>query len=155
MAASLGGKYLTISRMTSMLPNYCIKCGDAGAKKLRKTYSWHHPALYLFVFLSPIVYAIVAAPFSRKMALQISLCQRHAARRLVLLLAGSLLLLGAIPLGIALGGHAGVIAGTVGILGGLVVLVVASNTIRLIKVTDADATYTGLSEAFLERFPGK
>jgi len=148
-------KSLTISRMTSMLPNHCIRCGEDGTKKLRKTYQWHHPALYLFVFLSPLVYAIVAAPFSKKMVLQISLCKRHAARRLLLLLAGTVLLLGAIPLGIALGGNAGVIAGTVGILGGLVVLVVASNTIRPIKMTDSDATYTGLSEAFLQRFPGK
>jgi len=149
------GKSLTISRMTSMLPNYCIKCGEPGEKKLRKTYQWHHPLVYLAVFLSPLVYVLVAAQLSKKMVLQVSLCKRHAGRRLLLLLSGALLLLGAIPLGYALGGTAGVTIGIVGTLVGLIVLVVGSNTIRPIQMTDSDATYTGLSEAFLQRFSGK
>ena len=154
MPLARNGRHLVVPRAMSMLPNYCIKCGDPGAKNLRKTYSWHHPGFFLLVFLSPIVYAILAAPFCKRMALQVSLCKAHATRRLILLLSGTLLLLGSIPLGIVLGGNLGIAVGTIGTIASFVVLIVGTNLIRPVKMNETEATYTGLGEPFLKRFPG-
>jgi len=148
---SRSGNYIVVSRMTQMLPDWCIKCGKPGTKALRQTYSWHPPALYLLLFLSPIVYAIFASPFLRKMTLKVTLCPQHASRRRTLLFLATVLLLGSIPLGIALGMKYGLIPAVLGFLAGLVLLIVGKTTLRAIKVTETDATYTGLGEGFLRQ----
>jgi len=155
MAIARQGSYLVVSRATPTLPNYCVKCGEPGAKTLRKTYQWHHPAYFLLIFVCLLLYAIVGSFVSAKMPLTVSLCRRHAGRRVILLSLGVVLLLGAIPLGIVLGGGAGIATGALGFLAGLVVLVIATNTIRPIAMTDKEATYTGFGEGFLARFSGK
>jgi hypothetical protein len=156
MALSRRGSYLVVSRATPMLPNFCVKCGEPGSKTLRKTFLWHNPTYYLLILLcSPLIYAIVAQIVGRKMPLGISLCKRHASRRFFLILLGSILLLGSIPIGIFLGANPGITIGIVGTLAGLVVLVVATNTIRPIKMTDSEATFAGVGEAFLSRVAGK
>jgi len=152
---SRSGNYLVISRSTLNLPNFCITCAEPGVKTVRKTYQWHHPLFFLLVFPIPILYAIIAAPFSKKMSLGISLCKRHAGRRLALQIVGTILLLGSIPLGVFVGGGAGLAIGVFGFLGAIVLLIVGANTIRPVKMTDSEATYTGLGESFLQRFSGK
>ncbi len=145
------GSYLVVSRMTQTLPDWCIKCGEPGTKALRQTYSWHPPALYLLIFLSPCVYAIFASPFLRKMTMKVSLCPRHASRRRILLILATVLLLGSIPLSYVLWNPFGPIPGVLGILAGLVLLIVGKTTIRAIKVTETEVTYTGLGEGFLRQ----
>ena len=151
MAMSRQGNYLVVSRSTQTLPNWCVKCGEPGTKTLRQTYSWHHPALYLLVFLTPIVYAILASPFLRKMTMKVALCPRHASRRLALLVGASLLLLGSIPLGIALGMKHGLIPAVIGILAGLVLLIVGKSSLRAVKFTETEVTFTGVGEGFLHQ----
>ena len=145
------GNYLVLARSTQMLPNWCVKCGEPGTKTLRQTFSWHHPALYLLVFLTPIGYAILASPFVRKMTMKVALCPRHASRRLALLVLAALLLLGSIPLGIALGMRYGLIPAVLGTLAGLVLLIVGKASLRAVKFTETEATFTGLGEGFLRQ----
>jgi hypothetical protein len=123
-------------------------------KTIRKTYQWHHPLFFLLIFPIPILYAIIAAPFSKKMPLGISFCRRHARRQLAMQVVGTILLLGSIPLGVMAGGNTGLAIGTFGFLGAIVVLILAANTIRPVKMTDSEATYTGLGEPFLQKFCG-
>src|SRR5690242_5147889 len=44
----------------ALLPNRCVKCNAPAEEQLKRKLTWHHPALYLLVFISILVYAIVA-----------------------------------------------------------------------------------------------
>lgn len=151
MGMSRQGSWLVVSRSTQTLPDWCVSCGEPGGRWLRQTYSWHPPILFLLVFLTPIVYALFAAPFLRKMTMKVALCKRHATRRLTLLLTGALLLLGSIPMGYALGLKHGLIPAILAFLAGLVIVVAAKNAIRPIKFTETDVTFAGAGEGFLRQ----
>jgi hypothetical protein len=76
-------KYLVKSKNGPM-PDACIKCGDEPAVHLRKTITWHHPALYLILLLcniGVIAYIITALIVRKKAKLDVPLCAGCAARR--------------------------------------------------------------------------
>jgi hypothetical protein len=153
MAIFRRDNYLVVSRATATLPQFCVKCGEPATKVLRKTFFWHNPAYYLTIFLcSPLIYVLVTSFVSKKMPMGYFLCKAHAARRRNLLIAATLLLLGSIPLGVAFREGLGIPIASVGFLAGLVVMVLATNTLRPVKMTDTEATYTGVGELFLRKF---
>ena len=154
MALVRRGSCFGVSRATTALPNHCIKCGETGIKTLQKTYQWHNPFYYLLLLLCLWAYAFAIYFVARRMVLKISLCRRHANRRLTLLIVGTILLLGSIPLGYFLGRDPGVLVGIFGFLAGLIVLVIGTNTIRPVGMTDLEATYAGAGEGFLRRLSG-
>ena len=80
------------------LPNSCVKCGSAvmDEEKARVRLFWHHPALYIALF-SPLLYAIIAAIFSKRATIYAGLCAQHKdSRRNKLLTSLSLIIGGAV-----------------------------------------------------------
>jgi hypothetical protein len=154
VAISRRGSYLVVSDLTSTLPNFCVKCGEPATKSFRKSFQWHHPAWFLLIFACLLLYAIVASFVSKRMQLGYSLCSRHAGRRVLLLILSAVALLGSIPLGYVIGSNAGIAVGAVGVLAGLIGLIVATNTLRIVKMTDRETEFTGAGDAFLRRLPG-
>lgn len=63
------------------LPERCVRCNEPATMDQRKTYSWHHPALYLLILPGLLIYAIAATLVSKKAKVSIGLCEAHRARR--------------------------------------------------------------------------
>jgi DNA-directed RNA polymerase subunit RPC12/RpoP len=74
------GKYLVVTPHGPM-PTCCVKCGGPAEKTLRKTLTWHHPALYFIILVGLLVYLIVALIVRKTAKLQVPVCSQCMARR--------------------------------------------------------------------------
>ena len=64
------------------LPDRCVKCdAPANGIRLRRRLSWHHPALYLLIFVTLLLYIIVALIVRQTANIEIGLCEEHLAKR--------------------------------------------------------------------------
>jgi len=74
------GKNLVVAR-GGPLPDCCVKCGAAATGVLRRTLTWHHPALYALILVSILIYVIVALIVRKTAKLQLPVCSTCASRR--------------------------------------------------------------------------
>ena len=81
------GKVL-VAPLGAVLPERCVKCGEPATQVKKRTFYWHHPAIYLFALCNLILYAIIAIIVRRRVALTVGLCQAHARKRLTGILVG-------------------------------------------------------------------
>lgn len=70
-----------LTRTDCVLPDRCVKCNDAAAKKHRHTFYWHSPWWYVLIPVSLLFYAIAASLVRKKAVVTVGLCQRHEGRR--------------------------------------------------------------------------
>jgi hypothetical protein len=144
------------------LPNMCVKCGAMPQQPWwEHKFSWHSPMLYVLLALSPLIYAIVAAIASKKVTLAVPLCFDHRASRDRLFWIGAGLMIGCIPLPIAIGMLSGgndevvgfaILLGVVMLFAGAIVYSV-SNPIKPTKIDDQSAEFTGAGNAFRMALP--
>lgn len=146
------------------LPPTCVKCGQPAADKpVVKTFSWHHPALYLLILLGillgGLIYVIVAGIVRKTIRVAVPLCAQHRQRRsLWVTLAWVLPSIGiadafVLPrlLDLDIGWIVLLVAGL--ILAGLIIWVVVSNPIRPRSIDSFSAEFSGFCDPFLEQFP--
>lgn len=150
-----------IANHGAQFPPYCVKCGQPAQKWVNKNFSWHNPLLYILL-ISPVIYIIVALIVSKRMRLQVPLCSSHYTTRRTWLTLGWIMLAGFIPVPImisALGNGSddvvgvAVLIGFAMFIGSLVCLVVGNALLRTSEITDTEATFRGLSSAFLQYVP--
>jgi hypothetical protein len=90
---------VVVQRQGAVLPDRCVNCNaPANGFRLQKTYYWHHPAWYLLIFVSILIYAIVAMIVRKSATVALPLCATHRARRRNGLLIGWLGFLGGLAL---------------------------------------------------------
>jgi len=65
----------------ALLPNRCIKCNAPADELLKRKLTWHHPALYLLVFASLLIYAVVAMIVRKTATINVGLCEDHLSSR--------------------------------------------------------------------------
>lgn len=65
----------------ALLPGRCVKCNAYTDERLKRKLTWHHPALYLLIFVSLLVYAIVAMVVRKTATVNIGFCPEHLAVR--------------------------------------------------------------------------
>ncbi len=70
-----------------VLPERCVKCGQASTRKLKRKFSWHEPWLYLTILAGVLIYAIIAIVLQKRAELHIGLCETHYRERTRRLLA--------------------------------------------------------------------
>jgi len=64
------------------LPDRCVKCNaPANGVRLRRSLSWHHPVLYVLIFVGVLIYVILAAVLSKRAMIYVGLCAEHFQRR--------------------------------------------------------------------------
>ena len=85
-AAWQDGPVLVV-RKGVILPPLCVRCGDvAEGSFLKRSLSWHHPALYLLIlFPGLLIYIIVASCVQERGSVALHLCATHRRRRLTLI----------------------------------------------------------------------
>jgi hypothetical protein len=65
----------------ALLPGRCIKCNAYTDERLKRKLSWHHPALYLLIFASLLIYVIVVMIVRKTATVDVGLCPEHLAAR--------------------------------------------------------------------------
>ena len=155
-----------IIRKDTALPDLCVKCNaPGGGYRWRKTLYWHHPALYLLIFMPGIlIYAIVALIVRKKCKVEATLCPRHRSRRNMRLLIGWVT--GLLGLASFIGGFVlladrhtedyapfAILAGIVLGIGGLLFGTYGARVLYAKKMDDNFAWLAGAGSEFLANFP--
>jgi hypothetical protein len=65
----------------ALLPNRCVKCNAPADEQLKRKLTWHHPALYLLVFASLLIYVVVALVVRKTATVNVGLCEEHLSSR--------------------------------------------------------------------------
>lgn len=88
---------LLVMTKEASLPNRCVKCNAPADERLKRKLQWHHPALYLLIFASLLIYAVVAMVVRKTAIVNVGLCAEHReSRRLSIILTLLLALVAAV-----------------------------------------------------------
>jgi hypothetical protein len=149
MSTAWRSEAILILRPDAQLPDLCLCCGrEAGGQRVRKSFRWHRPLLYLLA-VHPLIYLLVMLAVRRRARVSLPLCARHGRlRRIGLASAWSLiptasvacvwgLLRDSVPLA------------TLGLYVTLAAGVVAALTARLATVVGIDDNFVRLRGAHL------
>ena len=147
------GSLLVVMRSVSFLPHFCVKCGEPAATSIKRKFEYRNPAGLLLTLVC-LPFGHLLLPATKSLTLRVPLCRKHVVRLRVLTVVALALILGSIPLGYVIGGNPGLATGFFGFLGGLILMITASNVIRPVKMTDSETTFTGFGEPYLRRFGG-
>jgi len=76
------GDTAVVRRPDADLPDRCVRCNEpAEGFRLQRKLQWHHPAVYVALVISPVIYVIIALIVRKTTTVRIGLCPRHRARR--------------------------------------------------------------------------
>lgn len=141
----------------SPLPDFCVKCdAPAGGFRLRRRFSWHHPAFYALLLVATLIYLLVALSVRKQATVYVGLCREHYTRRRNLLAAGWIAF--AVAGLAAVGGFAAEYP-SIGLIGIMLIaasaifLVVAARVVNVKKIDDRYVWLNGFDEKYLARFP--
>src|SRR5262245_904322 len=59
------------------LPELCMACGQPATTHIRKNFAWHPPWVIILILVNIIVYAIVAMIMTKRMTVDVPVCERH------------------------------------------------------------------------------
>jgi hypothetical protein len=73
---------LLVMQKGMRLPNRCLVCNGPAAVQFPKKMHWHHPGLYLLLFLGgPLIYVVGAMIARKKADVVLPFCTEHAEKR--------------------------------------------------------------------------
>ncbi|WP_342316468.1 hypothetical protein [Lysobacter sp. FW306-1B-D06B] len=150
------GKELVV-RPGCTLPGRCIKCNEPAAEPMQHArFYWHHPALYLVIFINLLIYLVIALIVRRRTPVTIGLCERHRMRRRVSTIgaiSGTLLGVGLIGYGVS--GDAPVVSmiGVAMLLASLVCGIVGSRVLVVTRIGENYTRFRGAGTEFLATLP--
>jgi hypothetical protein len=139
------------------LPDRCVKCNaPAEGRRLKRRLYWHHPAVYLLILCSILIYVIVALIIRKRATIEIGLCERHLAKRKRDILIGWAMALSG--LGLLIGGISAN-SGWAGAAGGVVFLaalfygVATAQMVSAKRIDDAHVWVRGVCPEYLDTLP--
>jgi len=155
---SSDGKF-SIGRSQALPPN-CVKCGVRSSTWLTKKFSWHPPALYVLLFLGPLLYLIIALIVRKNVSLSVPLCAQHDEARRRKSWIGGILLVACLPLPIALANvipgdmitGVSILLGAAMFLVGLIVLNLAA-PLKATMIDDYWVEFSGAGPGFMALLP--
>jgi len=153
------GKILVMVKI-ARLPSRCVKCNAPTTNRLKRSLSWHNPALYLMIFFPGLLFYVIVASIVRKTAkIEVPLCEEHRARRSKGILIAWLISLAGIALCFApafgnderLVGL--VVAGVAMIIGGMIFGSLRSQVVVPKKIDATHVWLKKIGEAYLADLP--
>jgi hypothetical protein len=72
---------LLVMHRDAILPKVCIKSGQPATEYLIRKLTWHHPALFIVLFMSPLIYIIVALLLNKRARIEVRVSDAVFARR--------------------------------------------------------------------------
>lgn len=83
---------ILVMQKGASLPVRCLLCNQPASVQLPKKMHWHHPALYILLFLGgPVIYLIVAMVTRKSASMILPLCTPHVEKRKKMTVTASLL----------------------------------------------------------------
>ena len=156
------GKRLVIRKAAgddskTALPRRCVKCNESTeTEQLKRKLYWHHPAIYISILLSVLIYVILALCCRKKATAYISVCPRHrSARRNVILFSWLLVLggIGAFAAGAAQESGWLMLPGVILFLGGIIFGIARGRLVFATKIDKEHVWIGGCKPEFLAEFP--
>ena len=160
-ARRVGQQFVVPRQAVPALPPNCVKCGRPTQDTMNKTFWWHNPVLLLIVLISPIIYVIVALIVRKSCKLNVPVCEEHRSSYKTKRWVGGLMMLGSIPVPIAVGvlGNgsdnavlAAIFLFFVLFIAGAIVFGLAG-PIKPSNMDEQTATFKGAGESFLQLLP--
>jgi uncharacterized membrane protein len=141
------------------LPDICLKSNTKATRRLPRSLSWHHPAIFILVFVSPLIYIIVALIVRKTATIQMPLSEEwYARRRQRMAIAWSIVLASVVLffLGIFLADQVELapllaVAAIFGLLGAAIYGLIACRLITPQRITDEYVWIKGAHPDFLNR----
>lgn len=75
------GKYMAIRRTNALLKPQCIKTNLPTDHTLKRVMYWHHPAIFLLVLVSPLIYIVVSLIMRKRAEVYVPVTQEVIDRR--------------------------------------------------------------------------
>ena len=122
----------------------------------RSRLTWHHPLLYILLFVALLIYLIVAMVVRKMATIEIGLCDEHLKkRRRDLRITIGLLVAGLIGLALAIGFSDGtyLLLGFLGLIAALIYGIVAVRVVAPAKIDDQFVWLTGVNKDYLIELP--
>ena len=141
------------------LPSICIRCGspDVEIRKVRRFY-WHNPWWFLLLGVFPIAYPLVLLAKLKRTSLTICLCSTHNKSHWTKALGGAIAIAGLLALPLSFAPSPPSIGLQLGIF--LVFTIIAAmllgmgtGYLKVEKIDDGAALFSGVDEGFLNHFP--
>jgi hypothetical protein len=147
---------LLVMTKDASLPNRCVKCNAPTADRLKRKLQWHHPALYLLIVISILVYAIVAMVVRKTATVNLGLCQEHRESRKLSIVITVLLAVVAMLSSIAAVQFEMPLLGLLAFVLVIAAAVYGTITIRVVAPTKIDEHFVwlkGIDTSYLQEFP--
>jgi len=139
------------------LPDRCVKCNAPSQEpKLKKKLSWHHPAIYLLIFVALLIYFIVAMIVRKTATVELGLCDEHRSKhRRNILTTWALILLGVggFVLAVIVEDTTFLLVGILLIFAGIIYGVVTIRIVWPAMIDDKFAWVKGVNKDYLDELP--
>ena len=139
------------------LPDRCVKCNaPAYGSRLKKRLTWHHPAIYLIIFVALLIYFIVALVVRKTATVRLGLCEEHRAkRRRNIWITWLLVLLGVVGFFAAAANEDGtyLLIGFLLIVAAIIYALVAIRIVSPSKIDDKFVWLKGVNKDYLNELP--
>lgn len=140
----------------ALLPGRCVKCNAPTVHKLKRNLRWHHPAIYISILGSLLLYVVLSLVLSKSATVHVGLCETHvAARKRDIIITWFLVLLSfasfyfaAVTEDMTL-----VFVGALAFLGGVIYGIVRTRVVAPQKIDDHYVWLTGVNDNYLQQFP--
>jgi hypothetical protein len=150
-----GRRLVTVNN--TRLDGRCVKCNaPIGDQRMKRTFQWHHPALYLTILAGLLIYVIIALVMRKKATVFIGVCSRHRRRRMIHITVSWLIVLASFGLGaLAIVMERAEIAllGLLVFFFGLVYAVLLVPILTPARIDDYSVWLKGCCEEYLAQYP--
>lgn len=149
------GSKLVMSK-DAILPDRCVKCNVPTTGRLKRRLSWHHPAIYLIIFIALLIYFIVAMVTRKSATIEIGLCDEHREKRKRnLMITWILFAIGILSLIVAAAMEDGtfVLFGILALFGSLIFGLIAIRVVTPAKIDDKFVWLNGVNKEYLAELP--
>lgn len=138
------------------LPDRCIKCNQPTQGRLKRNFTWHHPAIYLLLLAAWLIYLIVVMVVRKRATVELGLCDEHRQKRWRnILIMWGLLLLGFVCFVLAVAAEDGspALLGMLFIIVGVIFGIVAARVVVPSRIDDRFVWLKGINKDYLDLLP--
>ena len=72
---------MLVMHKKAILPDRCVKTNQPTTRKLKRSLTWHHPAIFLAILANLLIYLILALALRKTAVIYIGLSEEHYERR--------------------------------------------------------------------------
>jgi hypothetical protein len=138
------------------LPPRCVKCNVPTHLRLKRRLTWHHPVLYILLFVAVLIYLIVAMILRKAATVNLGVCDEHLQkRRRDLGITWGLVLLGLLGFVAAIWFYDGnyFLIGALSFVVGLIYGLVAVRLVTPAKIDERFVWLRGVNKEYLNELP--